>query len=285
MKLSNGIITVEVAPHGAELVSLVKGRREYMWCGDAAYWNRHAPILFPAVGKPYNNEIRIAGQVFTMKQHGFARDCAFEEIGEGLLRMKDFRPENYPYRFALEAQYKLEGSRVDITWTVENRDTRDLYAQIGAHPAFQLPDYDPADGVHGYVRYLDHEGRPVRPVVVSDLVDGNRVLLPEAVHLPAEMPITDETFAHDALIIEEMQVTSTELCDKQGKAFLRVDCPQAEAYGIWAPYKPGCPFVCLEPWCGLCDKLGFTDDISDRTYIHRVFPGEKYSFTYSIEVM
>ena len=49
MKLSNGIITVEVAPHGAELVSLVKGRREYMWCGDAQYWNRHAPILFPAV--------------------------------------------------------------------------------------------------------------------------------------------------------------------------------------------------------------------------------------------
>ena len=63
-----------------------------------------------------------------------------------------------------------------------------------------------------------------------------------------------------------------------------MDCPQAEAYGIWAPGKPGCPFVCLEPWCGLCDKLGYTGDISGRTYIHRVAPGEKYVFTYSISV-
>ena len=103
MKLSNNIISIEVAPHGAELVSLVRKGREYMWSGDAAFWNRRAPILFPAVGKPFNNEIRIDGQVFTMKQHGFARDCEFEEAGEGLLVMKDVRPENYPYRFALEA--------------------------------------------------------------------------------------------------------------------------------------------------------------------------------------
>ena len=285
MKLSNTEITVEVAAKGAELVSLVKKGREYMWCGDAKYWNRHAPILFPAVGKPFNNEIRIDGQVFTMKQHGFARDCEFEPVGEGRLRMKDVRPENYPYRFALEAEYKLVGSQVEITWTVENLDTRDLYAQIGAHPAFQLPDYDPADAVHGFVRYLDHEGRPVRPVVVSDLADGNRVPRPEPVHLPAEMPIEEDTFAHDAWIIEEMQVTSTELCDKQGNPFLRVDCPQAEAYGIWAPYKPGCPFVCLEPWCGLCDKQGYTGDISGRTYVHRIAPGDKYSFTYSITAL
>jgi galactose mutarotase-like enzyme len=148
-----------------------------------------------------------------------------------------------------------------------------------------MPDYDPDDKVHGYVRYLDHEGRPVRPVVVSDLADGNRVPLPEPVHLPAEMPITGETFAHDAWIIEEMQIIATELLDKQGNPVLRVDCPQAEAYGIWAPYKPGCPFVCLEPWCGLCDKQGFTGDIADRTYIHRVAPGEKYSFTYSITAL
>ena len=285
MKLSNNEISVEVSAHGAELVSLRKKGREYMWTGDAAYWNRHAPILFPAVGKPFHDEIRIDGKVYPMKQHGFARDCEFEEAGEGRLRMKDVRPANYPYRFALEAEYKLTGSRVDITWTVENLDDRDLYTQIGAHPAFLMPGYDAADAVHGYVRYFDACGRPVCPVMVSGLDDGNRVPLPDPVHLPAEMPVTGDTFARDALILEEMQVASTELCDKEGKPFLRVDCPQAEAYGIWAPAKPGCPFVCLEPWCGLCDRQGFTGDIADRTYIHRVAPRAKYSFTYSITVL
>lgn len=37
MKISNDIIAIEVAEHGAELVSLVKDGREYLWGGDAAY--------------------------------------------------------------------------------------------------------------------------------------------------------------------------------------------------------------------------------------------------------
>jgi galactose mutarotase-like enzyme len=285
LQLANQEITVQISGHGAELVSLVRGGREYLWNGDARYWNRHAPILFPAVGKPFNNEIRIDGQVLTMKQHGFARDCAFDRVGPGLLRMQDIQPENYPYRFGLEAQYRLEGSSVEITWTVENLDTRDIYAQIGAHPAFQMPDYQEEDPIHGYVRYYDAEGRPVSPVMVSGLDDGNRVPLPEPVRIPADMPVTGESFAQDALIFEEGQVASTVLCDKDGNPVLRVDCPQAEAYGIWAPYKPGCPFVCLEPWCGLCDEKGYVGDISGRTYVHRIAPGEKYSFTYVITVL
>ncbi len=285
MILFNDILTLTVSAHGAEPVSLVKEGREYLWSGDARFWNRHAPILFPAVGKPFNNEIHIGGQAYPMKQHGFARDCAFVEVGEGRFRMKDEPHANYPYRFALEAQYRLKGSSVEITWTVENQDTCDMYAQIGAHPAFLLPDYDPADAVHGYVRYYGPDGRPVSPVEVSGLEDGNRVPLTDPRRYAPETPVKDETFARDALIFENGQVTTAELCDKQGNPVLRVDCPQAEAYGIWAPHKPGCPFLCLEPWCGICDVKGYTGDISGRTYVHRIAPGDKYVFTYVIEVL
>ncbi len=285
MILSNEILTIEVAPHGAELVSLVKDGREYMWCGDPAFWNRHAPILFPAVGKPYNNEIHINGKTYPMKQHGFARDCEFEEVGKGRMRMMDEPHDNYPYRFTLEAEYRLKGSSVEIVWTIENHDSCDMYAQIGAHPGFLLPDYNEADAVHGYVRYFDKEGRPVSPVEVSGLKEGNRVPHEAPVQYQAETPVTAETFAHDALLFENGQVAVAELCDKSGKPVLRVDCPQAEAYGIWAPNKPGCPFVCLEPWCGITDVYGYTGDICGRTYIHRVAPGGKYTFTYTIEIL
>lgn len=285
MIISNEILTIEVAPHGAELVSLVKGGREYMWSGDPLFWNRHAPILFPAVGKPYNNEIHIGGQAYSMKQHGFARDCEFEESGEGRLRMAEVPHGNYPYRFSLEARYVLKGSSVEIVWTIENQDIGDMYAQIGAHPGFLQPDYDPADEVHGFVRYFDSEGRPVSPVEVSGLKDGNRVPHESPVRYQSETPVTAETFAHDALLFENGQVAIAELCDKGGKPVLRVVCPQAEAYGIWAPYKPGCPFVCLEPWCGITDEYGYTGDISGRTYIHRIAPGSRYTFTYIIEIV
>lgn len=285
MKLSNDSITIEVAKHGAELVSLKKGDREYLWNGNPAYWNRHAPILFPTVGKPYNNELHIDGKVYPMKQHGFARDSEFEIIGGGRLRMLTSSPsESYPYQLGLEVCYCLKGSAVEVVWTIENLDGKDAWFQIGAHPGFLLPDYKTEDAIHGCLRYYNHEGRAIDPVITNGLEEGNRVPLTEPQQLKSGMPIGADTFAHDALMFEDGQVTKAVLCDKDGREVLGVDCPQAEAYGIWAPHREGCPFVCLEPWCGICDTKGFTGDISERQYIHRLAPKGKYTFTYTIEV-
>ena len=286
MILSNDTIVIEVAEHGAELVSLSKGDHEYIWNGDPAFWNRHAPILFPIVGKTFNNELHIDGKTYPIKQHGFARDSEFVSLGEGRILIMDTDClAQYPYRFSLEADYRLVGSSVKITWTVSNLDDKPMHFQIGAHPGFMLPDHNATDNVHGFVRYYDKDGRPISPIIVSALDDGNRVPLSEPRRIPANMPIVEDTFAHDALIFEQGQVTTVELCDKQGHPVLSVSCPQAEAFGIWAPHKEGCPFVCLEPWCGICDAKGFTGDISQRTYSHCLAPKEQYRFTYKITVL
>ena len=291
MTLSNDILTLEVATHGAEMVSLRKQGHELLWTGDDAYWNRHAPILFPAVGKPYNNELHIDGTPYPMKQHGYARDSEFH-VDDGArtatsMTMQALFPAggSYPYRLGLTVDYRLVGSTVEAVWTVENRDEHDAYFQIGAHPGFLLPDYRRDDAVHGYVRYYSRDGQPVQPVIVSGLADGNRIRLAEPQTVEQMMPITGDTFAHDALMFEDGQVTCAELCDKHRHPVLRVDCPQAEAFGIWAPHKAGCPFVCLEPWCGICDPQGFAADISCRQYIHRLAPAGRYTFTYCIEVL
>ena len=62
MIYSNDNLTIEVSEHGAELTSLRCDGHEYLWNCDAAYWNRHSPVLFPVVGKPYNNELHIDGK-------------------------------------------------------------------------------------------------------------------------------------------------------------------------------------------------------------------------------
>ena len=296
MIYSKDNLTIEVSEHGAELTSLKCDGHEYLWNGDAAYWNRHSPVLFPVVGKPFNNEIRVAGKVYPMKQHGFARDSDFaqEEFESGIcFRMKDTdRHEVYPYRFGLEVTYVIRGNMLTVSWYVENLDDRKMYYQIGAHPAFLLPDYDPMDAIHGFVRFYDNyrsDNRAVSPVLTSELEDGNRV--PRAngdVCFPSEIPITADTFAHDALMIENgyhnQEVSQVTLCDKQGKDVLSVDCYDVDAYGIWAPNKPGCPFVCLEPWQGICDKKGFTGDISERDIIRCINPGDHGHFVYTITV-
>ena len=296
MTYSKDNLTIEVSEHGAELTSLKCNGHEYLWNGDAAYWNRHSPVLFPVVGKPFNNEIRVDGKVYPMKQHGFARDSEFEkmDIGPGIcFRMKDTdRQEVYPYRFGLEVAYVIQGNTLTVSWYVENLDERKMYYQIGAHPAFLLPDYDPRDEIHGYVRFYDNyrsDNRVVSPVLTSELEDGNRVPRADGdVHLPSELPITADTFAHDALMIEngycKQEVSQVTLFDKQGNAVLSVDCFDADAYGIWAPHKPGCPFVCLEPWQGICDKKGFTGDISERDIIRCLNPGDHGHFEYTITI-
>lgn len=285
MRLTNNIIAIGVSEHGAEMTSLTKGGREYLWNGDERFWNRRAPILFPVVGKPYNNELHVNAQTYPMKQHGFARDSDFDDLGNGHLRMKESSLSmSYPYRLGLEVCYELKNSMVKACWTINNLDDHDAYFQIGAHPGFLLPDFKPEHAINGYVRFFNKEGQGVDAVVVSDLVDGNRVQKHPQLVLPHETPIMVDTFANDALIIEQAQVTSVVLCDRHDKPVLKVDCPQAEAYGIWAPHKEGCPFVCLEPWCGICDTKDFSGDISTRQYIHRLSSCETYTFVYTIEI-
>ena len=45
----NDILTVEIAEKGAELMSVKSNKDgcEYLWQGDAKYWEDRSPVLFP----------------------------------------------------------------------------------------------------------------------------------------------------------------------------------------------------------------------------------------------
>ena len=51
--LENERFRVEINEFGAELTRFTskKDGTEYVWKGDPAAWKRHAPILFPIVGR------------------------------------------------------------------------------------------------------------------------------------------------------------------------------------------------------------------------------------------
>ena len=276
-----------VSTHGAELQSLRKNGREYLWHGDPAYWGRRSPILFPMVGKVYGGIFRVNGKEYPMGQHGFARDKEFRKVGERYV-LSDGPLENYPYQFELAVTYRTEGNRFIARWTVTNRDSREMHFQIGAHPALLLPDYNPADAVHGYLQCRDAEGKVVEQPMLSHGLDGGCLTeLDAPVPMPMEdglLPITGETFSIDTFMIEQGKVKSVTLLDKDKKPYLTVGSSQTQAYGIWAPYKPGCPFVCLEPWCGITDTVGFAGDISERYLNHSLQPGETFVFEYWIEI-
>ena len=148
MKLDNGIISVEIVNHGAELKSAVKGDFEYMWCADEKYWARTSPILFPFVGSLKDKVYRLDGKVYSMNQHGFARDNEFELIDSGansatyIFEANEETLLKYPFDFALKIKYTLINNKIKVEWIVENKNDRIMSFSIGAHPAFNLKDGD-----------------------------------------------------------------------------------------------------------------------------------------------
>ena len=282
------MIDFTVSLHGAELQSLQLNSHEYLWHGDPTFWGRRSPILFPMVGKVYGGAFRVDGKEYPMGQHGFARDSEFEKVGERYV-LSGCPLEKYPYQFELAVTYRTEGSKFIAEWTVTNKDTKDIHFQIGAHPALMLPDYHETDPIHGYLQCFDANGNIVKqPMLIHGLREGYLTELSSPVPMPVDedglLPITKDTFAIDTFMLEHGTVKSVALLDKDKKPYLKVGSDQTEAYGLWAPHKPGCPFVCLEPWCGITDLHGFTGELSERYLNHSLKPGEKFEFTYWIEI-
>ena len=53
IQLENNNLIASINKHGAELSRLYSKThdREIIWGGNPKYWGRHAPVLFPFVGK------------------------------------------------------------------------------------------------------------------------------------------------------------------------------------------------------------------------------------------
>ena len=52
-------LKVTVSDLGAEMTGIHLGETEYLWQADPAYWNEHAPVLFPYVGRLTGGKYRI----------------------------------------------------------------------------------------------------------------------------------------------------------------------------------------------------------------------------------
>ena len=55
--IENSFLKISVSDHGAELTGIYDktNDREILWQADPAYWKRHAPVLFPNVGRNYKD--------------------------------------------------------------------------------------------------------------------------------------------------------------------------------------------------------------------------------------
>lgn len=289
--LKNDALEIKVKMHGAELCSLkdVKTGTQYLWNADPKYWGRTSPVLFPFVGSVKDKKFRYNGKEYPMNQHGFARDMDFT-----LLRQKedevwfalDSTEESYrlyPFRFRLEIGYKLEETAVTVMWKVKNVDEKEMYFSIGAHPAFFCPIKEGERQSDYYLAFRRADGS--KPEKFCNTVFGqNGLVTPEKKEYALQdgiLPIAENLFDGDALVIENRQVQRVALLDGEKREYLAVEF-DAPLVGIWSPPKKQAPFVCIEPWYGRCDSESFEGELKDREWGNTIKQGEEFAAEYII---
>ena len=288
--IKNERLSVTIAAHGAELSSIYDkaNDRELVWQADPAFWNRHAPVLFPNVGKYYGGHFTYNGTDYPMGQHGFARDTEFEQAapGENFVTSRLCADEEskqvYPFDFVLEITHRLNGNRLTVEWNVKNTDNKEMYFTIGGHPAFNvnvLPDTDFED-----YSLVFKEGTEKLSYVLLDAESGTAI--GDKVY---ELELTDSKYAlkkdmfdKDALVVDGGLCEWAALVLPDGIPYTALESKGFPNFGIWS--KPGAPYVCLEPWCGRCDNKGFEGEISEKPGIIALKAGETSKKSYDIIV-
>ena len=282
IELKNEQLTILVAEKGAELQSVKDADgREYMWQAGPE-WNRHSPILFPIVCSVNDNTYRVDGKEYYLSRHGFARDAEFTVVSQGpqkvtlALHESDETLKVYPYCFNLGITYKLEGSKIQVIWHVENTDCREIHFQIGGHPAFNVP----GGKLEGRIKF-DNEA-PM--TTLKSYPDGSHDM--EEVPLEADMgimEITSEFFRNDSVKIHNCQTHRAMLVDTDGEPAVTVDY-QAPVCAFWSPYGKQAPFVCIEPWYGVGDPRGFSGEFKDKPLMNHLLPGASFMSRYTITI-
>lgn len=278
--LKNQYIRVMISPFGAELQELQHIERGHIiWKKDDTIWNRYAPILFPIVGRLVNDQYTYDGNIYAMRQHGFARDQVFEVLEHHetsvtlCIKANDHTRAQYPFEFEFLVTYELIGSLLTISHEVKNTDTKDLLFSIGGHPGFHI------DGnLNDYSLDFGDEFTVHQHLITGNYYSGET----KEIKLNEAFNLTESLFASDAIVIKSPPFQSIGFGKKDVPKLLTLHCNDWSAVGLWT--KPGAPFFCIEPWWGWADAINSAGSLEKKEGMISLAPGRCSKHEYSIEV-
>ncbi len=284
--IKNSILKVVISGKGAEIQS-VKSQHsgyEYIWQADPTVWKRHAPILFPIVGKLKNDEYTYRGQIYHLPQHGFARDLDFEveqhtaESITFLLRDNDATRAVYPFKFELRVNYNLLNNLLEENFSVTNKSDDELIFGIGGHPGFNVPTSSEIKKEDFYFSTKPSIARVCIPLEGAYLDWSNRSLA----STNSLITLSDHLFKNDALIFQlsghDNKVSlKTDTSDYHVNVWLR----DAPFVGIWSQYPETADFVCIEPWWGIADRTDTNQKLEEKFGMNHLPVGETFNAGFS----
>lgn len=278
--IESSFIKLGVKEQGCEIASIFskKDKTERLWQGDKSIWYGQSPILFPIVGRLLEDKYILNKKEYSMPKHGFARNLPWTLKEKSDTSMSFILTQNeetlkmYPYQFDFVVTYTLEDNTLSVRHSITNKSDDTMYFSLGAHPAFNCE-------IGDTLRFEEKENLSAMKIDLerSMLLSETKPILKNE----TDLVITKDIFNEDALIFEGVKSEYVTLKSNSHSRQIRFNLGGAPYLGIWA--KPGAPYVCIEPWCGLNDTPERKADLSLKKGINALSSGKEFVFTWSAD--
>lgn len=281
--LKSPVLSVIIDSLGAELCSVKNTQQlEFIWQASKEIWPRHAPVLFPIVGKLKDNQYHHFEKIYTLNQHGFARDKIFELIQNNASSCSfELKPDAeskkyFPFDFIFQIHYELSGNKLTVHYKVNNPSEKPIYFSVGAHPGFNCPLIE-NEKFEDY--YLEFESTNYE---LTELNEGLRKESKKIFNVPEhKLNLSTSLFAKDALVFENSQINKITLASHTNNHSICLESAKWPYFGIWT--KQDCTnFLCLEPWYGIADKENSTQQFLQKDGLIKLEPKKDFNCHFSM---
>jgi galactose mutarotase-like enzyme len=260
--------TAAIDPHGAQLSILRDAAgQDLLWDGDPAFWSGRSPLLFPIVGALNDGHFQWRGKRFALPRHGLARTRRFNLLhageNEAAFRLQADASTLlvYPFHFELDVIYRLDGDAFEMQAIVRNAGGEPMPASIGFHPAFRWPLSSASRDAHR-ITFEHDEPAPIRRL------DAHGLLTQASHPTPVrgrQLALDDSLFRDDVLIFDQLRSRQLRYGAEpatNAEPGLMIEFDGATHLGLWT--RPGAGFLCIEPWRGVADPVGFTGEFDTK---------------------
>jgi galactose mutarotase-like enzyme len=206
------------------------------------------PILFPLCGNLPDNTYTVDGKVYTIKQHGFARELPWSvktQSAEGKASLTVVLASNtetkavYPFDFEIAFTYELQGNKLVVRQEYKNLSATPMPFSAGFHPYFLCGDKAQIEVEIPSKEYQDNKTKATH--TFDNKFDFNQ----------------DEIdFVFDRLTSNNATVT-----DNDRKLKLHLEYSDFSTHIVFWTVK-GKEFYCLEPWSATRNAFNTGDNLT-----------------------
>lgn len=272
---------------GGNLTSIRYKGQEMLHQPDEKSWLGQDIAIFPFIARLKDGTYTAEGQEYSLKNHGLLRYMKPEVISDQACykHLRFFSDEKtltqYPYKFSYDLFYLVENNKLTVKAEVANTDGKDIFFELGFHPAIRIPFTDKG-GVYDITgSYLDFGKRFQFRRYVTD-EKGNFIFNIKPYKKMRFFPLTKSSFKNDnSYILNKEGLDKITLVRKDG---IRViyDLNKAPVLTIWTKEKAG-DYICIEPWYGLPDYDKPDKELKDKPLMIRLEPHKKKDVYYSMK--